>query len=331
MAKIETVDGVDMKITLFLLRDQNFGERDLDHLYHQLAVANIMNKPEIKPQIKHTIQGMELRFPFNTQAKDAIKRLPSHLRKPVWVDGKFSHWLVANSEFNELVRICRFHLGTEPDVVGMPKQSTGTQTKLFKVKYIGASKDRDGNGNMTAYACDFSDNWNMVFSEDVLKDWFECGISGIQDKPKTAISTYYGLLGIAKNASGVDVKKAYRKAARRFHPDICKDDDAAEMFIKVQTAYEVLSSPLNRRKYDASLVFAADVGKKPSNDYLYVASQNYRPPQRCGWIMCQGKYEVGRFTVEKIIKWEPIVNNGQELVTSWDKYLQRISEQWVKI
>lgn len=288
-----------------------------------------------KPQIKHTIQGIEFSFPFDRDMLDDIKRIPGTLRKPVYENGKFKCWLIAESQIMKLKWLCEKHFGTMPDVVGMPKMqtNTGPQTKLLKVKYIGGPKDR-GDGNMTAFACDFSDNWDMVFSEDVLKDWFECGISGVTEKPKMSISTHYGLLGIAKNASGIDIKKAYRKAARRFHPDVNKDDDAGAMFIKVQTAYEVLSNPLDRRKYDASLKFQADVGKKTSVNLPPFPAQNtgyYRPPQRCGWIMATGHDELGRFVVEKIIKWELITNNGQELVTSWDKLLQRVSEQWVEI
>jgi DnaJ-class molecular chaperone len=62
---------------------------------------------------------------------------------------------------------------------------------------------------------------------------------------------YYATLGVAKTASETDVKRAYRKLARKYHPDLNKGDKAAEAtFKEVNEAYEVLGDPDKRRKYD---------------------------------------------------------------------------------
>jgi len=62
---------------------------------------------------------------------------------------------------------------------------------------------------------------------------------------------YYKILGITKNASDEDIKKAYRKMARKYHPDLNPNDKEAEkMFKQVNEANEVLSHPENRKKYD---------------------------------------------------------------------------------
>ena len=62
---------------------------------------------------------------------------------------------------------------------------------------------------------------------------------------------YYKVLGIQKSASEDEIKKAYRKLARKFHPDLNPGDKAAEeKFKAINEANEVLSNPENRKKYD---------------------------------------------------------------------------------
>ena len=62
---------------------------------------------------------------------------------------------------------------------------------------------------------------------------------------------YYETLGVGRDASDAEIKKAFRKLARRYHPDVAKDKDIAEeKFKAINEAYEVLSDPEKRRKYD---------------------------------------------------------------------------------
>ena len=61
---------------------------------------------------------------------------------------------------------------------------------------------------------------------------------------------YYGLLGVSRNASDADIKRAYRKLARELHPDINPDEVAQAKFKEISVAYEVLSDPEKRRIVD---------------------------------------------------------------------------------
>ncbi|MGL4178613.1 MAG: molecular chaperone DnaJ [Dermatophilaceae bacterium] len=64
------------------------------------------------------------------------------------------------------------------------------------------------------------------------------------------MNDYYGDLGVARDASAEDIKRAYRRAARRLHPDVNPGPEAEEQFKKVSQAYDVLADAEKRRQYD---------------------------------------------------------------------------------
>ncbi|MGL5521651.1 MAG: DnaJ domain-containing protein [Metamycoplasmataceae bacterium] len=66
--------------------------------------------------------------------------------------------------------------------------------------------------------------------------------------------TYYDVLGVKPTVDGNDLKKAYYKKAKLYHPDICKDKDAGKKFEEVNNAYEILSDPKSRKEYDREIL-----------------------------------------------------------------------------
>src|SRR6202046_509951 len=73
---------------------------------------------------------------------------------------------------------------------------------------------------------------------------------------------FYEILGVPRTASQDDIQRAYRKLARAHHPDVNKDPGAEERFKDVSEAYDVLSDPQTRRRYDA---FGADFRQVPED------------------------------------------------------------------
>ncbi len=60
----------------------------------------------------------------------------------------------------------------------------------------------------------------------------------------------YETLGVSENTSESEIKKAYRKLARKYHPDICKEADCEEKFKEINAAYEILSDKKKKEQYD---------------------------------------------------------------------------------
>jgi len=64
------------------------------------------------------------------------------------------------------------------------------------------------------------------------------------------VRDYYKILGVGQDADKKAIKAAYRRLARRYHPDVAPGQDTANRFIEIREAYEVLSNPTRRRLYD---------------------------------------------------------------------------------
>ncbi|RLA17167.1 MAG: J domain-containing protein, partial [Gammaproteobacteria bacterium] len=89
---------------------------------------------------------------------------------------------------------------------------------------------------------------------------------------------YYSVMGVDRDASQDEIKRAYKKLARKYHPDVSKDPDAEARFKEVGEAYQVLKDPEKRAAYDqvgANRQAGEDFTPPPGWDAGFEYSNNY--------------------------------------------------------
>ena len=94
------------------------------------------------------------------------------------------------------------------------------------------------------------------------------------------MNNYYEILEVSKDATQDEIKKAYKKLAKKFHPDINKESGAEEKFKKINEAYEVLSDETEREEYDQKL-------NNINNSYSYTSWDNVGNNQEDKCDFCQ--------------------------------------------
>lgn len=278
----------------------------------------------------------EVRFfsPYSRPLVDELKRrVPADARR--W-DGKARAWVLDPAQVVPVADVCQAVFGRRPTVPAAVLQAAAPapETRLLCVEYVGAGRGRpDGTVSASGWA-DLSGgttggDWSVIFPVDALRRWFEPGYRPAT--PRHPVSsgrpTYYALLGVASEADAGAIKAGYRRAARSVHPDVNREPDAAERFIAVQRAHDVLSDAGQRRRYDAALRFEAQTQAPPR--YERDANVGYRAPLPCGWVLAEGRMRLGRFVAARIVSWEDIVENGRVMVSTWPPGADAFERHWV--
>lgn len=275
--------------------------------------------------------GLALASPYDPAFVAAFKALLSS-KERTW-DAARKVWVIDPGQANAVADLCQTFFGQRPDVPTFQAAPTAPEIRTLTLEYLGQCKLRDLGAEPTAmgYA---NGAWSVIAPESVLKAWFDPFGAQKADEPAklAAPETLYGLLGVAQDADDGLIKAGYRRMARQWHPDACREPDAAEMFIRIKAAYDVLSDPLMRRKYNAGLLFEAqkdrEVRRRP--DFAVMHSV-YRAPLRCGLLVVEGLPRLGRLTLTKILAWQDIVDGaGRVMVASWDADRERIRVEWVQ-
>lgn len=258
------------------------------------------------------IAALKLEIPYTDRSWEPARKL----------------WIVAPKHADKLVQLVAQYMCLNITKPILSNQPQTVQTQSIKVEYLGAAKDR-GNGEVTATG--WSNNgWNVIFPLEALKAWFDPDNVG---RPSEA-TTLYAVLGLSSKVTQEEIKKSWRRLARQWHTDVCKEVDAKEQFQKLQHAYEILSDETKRKKYNAGLQLEASLMVNQEHkfwgiDDTFVSDVVYRSPLRCGWILAEGEQVLSRFVVKKILAWEDITQAGLTMVSSWENGNDKFTVEWV--
>lgn len=203
------------------------------------------------------------------------------------------------------------------------------ETRLLDMRYLARCKARGPRNELSAVAW-VDGRWSAIFPEPVLRGWFNA-VAAPDEAP-----TLYAVLGLKEGTENGEVKAAYRRLARQWHPDVCKEPNATEQFRAIKHAYDVLSDPSAHTKYDAGLKLEALARSKPQRRFGAAQYDNgmpdqygYRAPLRCGYVMTQGAQQGKWFIVASILAWQDIIDaQGRVLSSSWPAGADRHEETW---
>jgi hypothetical protein len=306
--------------------DEIFGENTPSIIACNRA-RTVNNPPFIK--IEPAGSSYLVRFTYNSQAVALLKRdiRPEHRKWSGTDKGWFIHpdaiepaCLALEAVFGGRVK--------RPAPIDL--KTAVTDQRRIRLEYLGACKQRSGSTENSAYGF-ANGEWSIEIPEPVLKVFF-CG--GV-DSPRftNEAPTLYRILLLEETADAAAIKSAYRRLARQWHPDVCREDEAPERFREISDAYQILNDPMTRKKYDAGLYFERQQSQGRRHDTPFksrFSSIGYRAPLRCGTLMAKGRENVGRFLISEILSWEDLTNDQGEVgVSTWPAGAKTFSILWM--
>jgi hypothetical protein len=271
-----------------------------------------------------TADGIAVATPFDRRFVDEFKMaVPGNHRR--WIAAS-RQWVVTEQYAKTVASLIRLHFGESVTVPTAMAAPAAPSIKLVQMLYLGRCKER-GAGESTASG--FADGaWSLNFPEPLLRAWF-CDDGKSAAAADTGPQSLYAVLGIPAFSEFEDIKTAYRRMAKVWHPDVSKEPEATARFQSINHAYDILKDDRQRRKYDVGLTLELRANKQtvPAARYTFA---DYRAPLTCGLVLVEGMSQLGVFQVSKILQWDDITNGqGQTLVSSWPVGADNFETRWV--
>jgi len=291
-------------------------EDDFDRLFYTQVCGRSL---ALGPRMVVTIEGANyaVKFPYDAAVVSQLKTISPAKRQ--W-EPERKLWLITPDAIEIVVSFLQEKFGP----ISIPQITTTAENqtvrRIVKLEYLGACKAR-GDGEPTAMG--YSEGqWRVVVPQSVLETYFSNSSS------KGGHQTLYQQLCVVESASAQEIKSAYRRLARSFHPDFNKEDGARERFEAIQAAYELLSDSILRKKYDCGLYFERQ--ENGQGGRIKVHFYSYVPPLRCGLLKVAGVMELARLRVSKIVEWLDITDDaGRVLVTTWPMGAKDFRSIWL--
>jgi hypothetical protein len=249
---------------------------------------------------------LQVQFNYNTIPKGMLseikKSISKHNRRYC---PETKRWYFDKSELSWISQIIR-RSGLDVIVTDIGGE-TGTNTQEFCIEWI---ERQQSKRYVMPYSLYLKNRFiaEISFSE-VRRYWFENPYS--RRKVFSAESNnFYKLLEVTNTAS-------------KFHPDTSNEPDAHELFARINSAYKVLSNSKQRKKYDAAIKFS-QLTNKPQNGYEEFTG----PPVTCGRIKGSGKFHLGLFKIDTILKWQDVIKDGKIMCSIYNPMTKKYTVNW---
>lgn len=312
----------------------DFAKRLAESLERQQQYQAQNRGKQFTTQVSISIAGPDyaIKFDWDERLLKALKdAIPGSER--TWHTGR-KVWLVSSEFIDKAIGALRPHISSIPTLPIEKPSIPEVIEKTFLLEYLGATKDRGKRASAYGFV---NDAWSVEITEEVLRGFFEG--REVNTKPD-GLQTLYQVLCVFEKATSEEISKAYKRLARQWHPDVCREENAHEMFIKLNEAYKVLINPEMKRRYDAGLYFERQ-GRNQETQGQYECravpirggirlQYGYRSPLRCGQITARGTVRLMRFTVSEILKWDDVIDaQGRVMVSSWPKGSDHFVTEWL--
>jgi len=251
-------------------------------------------------------------------------------------------WVISPWALPELQSVIRRMGYQMPNFPPIRPSAPEIEEKIYRIDYVGQCKEREDK-TITALGLVYG-FWSVEIPEDVLKKFFDKGGKGLI----TDTETHYQILGLEETATPAEIKSAYRKYARQWHPDTCSEPEAPAMFRQINESYELLFNPVMRKRYDFGLHFEREAAKRQAKiDAAQTAAPRrkgrggrrrrqfnenpyYRCPLRCGLVKVKGFQTVSKFKVTEIISWDDVTDqSGHVMSSSWEIVTKSVKIRWI--
>lgn len=281
-----------------------------------MYVRTAFKRPSV---LKMEGEALVVQTPYDPSLVASIKALPNAERR---YDPGRKCWLVDPKHGATVADWIKDFLGEEVTLPVIKASYYAPIKQRLQVKYIGTCKARN-DGSSSAYGL-MGLEWGVIFPEQVLRTFFGDSMATPGER-----ESYFSLLGISRSATEQEVATGFRRMAKLWHPDVCKEANAAEVFMRIKGAYDVLMDADSRARYEAGLALEALVGQTSLPPSVNDINWGYRSPLRSGLILIEGVRKLKMIEVSKILEWEDIVVNGKTLVVSWPQGAKEPVEEWI--